>query len=113
MTANPKPVLPNSSQPFVTPNLRITPIWQKFLTFLVSAAGPLDSDIILVDSPHEYTASEDGTLLIEGGTVTLIELRRARITITLPGTSGLYPMSQGDVIIITFSVAPDLTFLPA
>lgn len=65
-------------------------------------------------SPWSYTVPAYGNLVIQGGTV-------SAVTITRPGGSpvnigvqaGMFPVQASDVIIITYTVAPTVTFIPA
>lgn len=57
-------------------------------------------------------ATQDGFMVVSGGTVSLIRLQRGNAFVTLPGTSGVYPVSVKDALVITYSVMPTVTFIP-
>lgn len=64
-------------------------------------------------SPFTYQAPAGGTLIIQGGTVTQVQFSRDGTTFFVTGqTQGMFPVSQGDALVITYSVAPTLTFVP-
>jgi hypothetical protein len=64
-------------------------------------------------SPHTYTFSFPGTYYVVGGTVTSIVLNRTgNSSFTTGLTSGAFPVVRGDSIVITYSSAPTLTFVP-
>lgn len=97
---------------FVPGSQTLDPVWVLFLTSLVGDAAPIET-ITLDGSPFAYTVSFPGNVLISGGTVTNLSLQRARVTIDpLPMTSGFIPVMLGDIITVTYSVAPDMWFIP-
>jgi hypothetical protein len=63
-------------------------------------------------SPFTYTAAFSGTLSITGGAVSALSLIRQGTLIALGITSGLIPLSRLDLLQITYSAAPTVTFLP-
>ena len=63
-------------------------------------------------SPFLFTAPTKGALNVSGGTVSAIAHVRGATTTSLGGTSGNYLVSKGDVLKITYSVAPTLLFIP-
>lgn len=105
-------IQPPNNVPVVGEDRTVESIWSQFYTALVSAAAPIDLVDVLV-SPFDYMASFPGFLLVSGGTVSNLALTRGRVTIaTLPMTSGFIPMAQGDIVEITYSVLPDVWFIP-
>jgi len=63
-------------------------------------------------SPFTYTASFTGLAVITGGTVSLISLVRQGTTVATGLTTGLFPLSRLDQLVITHTGAPTMTFLP-
>lgn len=63
-------------------------------------------------SPYSFTEFTDGLLVVRGGTVSLIEYGRRGAFTALGITAGLIPVTAGDVVRITHSAAPTLTFIP-
>jgi len=68
------------------------------------------SGVALGGSPFQYVASVPGFLSVSGGTVSAITLTRngAAIPIASP-----VPMSNGDAVTVTYSVAPSINFVPS
>jgi hypothetical protein len=63
-------------------------------------------------SPAQLLASARGHFTVSGGTVSAIALVRNGVSTTLPGTSGIFPVSQGDTLSVTYSVVPTVEFIP-
>lgn len=88
----------------------MTNVWRLFFQSLVSSAKAI-AIVEVGASPFTYTASDDGSVVISGGTVSGVSLRRGNATVALP-TSGMLAISQGDALIITHSGAPTVSFVP-
>lgn len=64
-------------------------------------------------SPYTYSAAVRGSLLVSGGTVSLIEFSRDGITFYNVGqTSGMFLLNAADRLRITYTVVPTITFVP-
>ncbi|PTB28849.1 hypothetical protein C9I56_11200 [Paraburkholderia caribensis] len=64
-------------------------------------------------SPYTYTAPANGQVVISGGTVSNIQLKRGATTITIAAASPAdVPVSAGDQVITTYSVVPTMSFVP-
>lgn len=64
-------------------------------------------------SPYAYTAPSRGAVNLVGGTVTVVALKRNGVSTTLNGVAGVFPVSGGDQLVITYSVVPtSLEFIP-
>jgi hypothetical protein len=88
--------------------------WYTFWSGLAKGQpfAPIQS-VIAGTSPYTYVAGQGGHLIVQGGTVSLVSLTRDGINNVNTGqTQGLFPMSQGDSLIITYSSIPNLTFVP-
>jgi hypothetical protein len=73
----------------------------------------LPSSITVGPSPFNYSAPSGGTVLIQGGTVSLVQISRDGVSNYTTGqTQGAIPVSFQDTLIITYSVAPTMTFVP-
>lgn len=60
-----------------------------------------------------YTAAAAGSVVITGGTVTNIQLKRGATTIAIAAASpAVVPVSAGDQVIVTNSVVPTMSFVP-
>ncbi|TAM07249.1 MAG: hypothetical protein EPN70_03495 [Paraburkholderia sp.] len=64
-------------------------------------------------SGSAYTATAAGFVVVTGGTVTNIQLKRGATTIQIAAaTPAVVPVSAGDQVITTYSVAPTMSFVP-
>jgi hypothetical protein len=70
-----------------------------------------ESSVTLTGSPFVYTATNKGFLIITGGSVSSVTFKRVNVY-SAGQTSGTFPVSAGDVITITYSSAPIVTFVP-
>lgn len=104
-------IVPSSKQKMVTPEGTVTPEYQRFFNAVAGAATPFAS-VTRTSSPMSYTASGSGHLNINGGTISGLSLRRAGSTITLTASVLMVPMSNGDVLTITYTGSPTITFIP-
>lgn len=104
---------PNSNVPIAEPQSgRCTDAWQAFFAAL-AGQGTSKSTLIAPDgSPHTYTAPTAGHLIVQGD-LTGLTLIRGRDPIALSPALPMVPMSKGDRVVLTYSAAPGLVFLPA
>lgn len=63
-------------------------------------------------SPYTYAATAVGHLVVDGGTVTALSLKRGTQSVSLPVSTPLVPMDNGDSLVITYTSAPTLTWIP-
>lgn len=64
-------------------------------------------------SPFSYVASVGGSAIVNGGTVSKVEVSRDGVTFFVTGqTAGMFPLSMGDTLRVTYSGVPTATFLP-
>lgn len=103
--------VPSSQIPFVNQDKTIATEWLRFLTDLVSNPAPSTTPTVTA-SPMAFAAPRTGHLLVVGGTVSAISLKRGRATIATGMTSGFIPVSSNDIVTVTYTVAPTLTFVP-
>jgi predicted Rossmann-fold nucleotide-binding protein len=61
-------------------------------------------------SPFTYTAPDPGRVVVQGGTVTLIEVGRQGTFVLAGVIAGVLPVSRGDQVRVTYAVAPTMTF---
>lgn len=104
---------PNWTTPIVDPQTGYAnQAWFEFFARLTAQPPPITAVKPTV-SPFTYVASTNGNLAASGGTVSAITITRARMTIPTGVTGGIIPLSQGDSVTITYSVAPTIHFTPS
>lgn len=111
---NGKNKLPKSGEPLVSQNGYPTVPWFRFFERLFDRPQA-ESGITVSASPFLTRFTQDGFIIVEGGTVSLIELLRGSSVITtypLGATAGQFVVKNGDAIQITYTVAPTVTFFP-
>lgn len=89
--------------------------WYRFWSgiFRGQPTGPAAS-VTVGASPFSYTATQGGSVIVNGGSTTQIAISRDGSNFFITGlTAGMFPLSQGDIIRITYPVAPPtVTALP-
>ncbi len=104
--------IPSTNAPIVNPSTgQITTEWLKFFIGL-SASSKAIKSASPTGSPWSFTATASGFLHVRGGTVSSVSLTRGRITIATGMTSGFFPLTQGDALTVSYTVAPTVNFLP-
>ncbi len=76
-----------------------------------SQASAIQS-ITVGSSPYTYIAAFNGTILVTGGTVSAIAIVRQSTSLATGLTSGLFPLSRLDQLVVTYSGTPTMKFLP-
>lgn len=105
--------VPAPTIPFVDPGTGlINQQWFLYLSSL-SALPPAIAAVSPTGSPFEYQASQLGTAYVIGGTVSQIRILRGVDTFDTGVTSGAILLAQGDILEVTYTVAPAITFVPA
>jgi hypothetical protein len=89
--------------------IRRSQVEALFPSFL--GAGAAISGISVGASPFAYTATTGGSVAVAGGTVSGITLTRSSTTVPV-GTQGAIFARNGDVVTVTYSVAPTMNFIP-
>lgn len=67
--------------------------------------------IVVGVSPFTYIAARAGFVIVNGGTVSQIKFGRTATYVT-GQTTGTFPVALGDQVIVTYSGAPAMTFVP-
>jgi hypothetical protein len=104
------PIIPDRNQPLVDNRGLVTQIWQQFFNALRPSVDAI-SALVVSASPTSFTASQRGTVAVSGGTLTAVSLLRGSTTVAL-GTSRVIPVSNGDIVRVTYTVAPTMSFIP-
>jgi hypothetical protein len=110
--------IPTYSTPFSIKD-NIVAAWYRFFQDLDSGRPPEDVEPLTpTGSPFVVHQSDHaGFLIVNGGTVSMIEFYRNVQNTSGPGinigvVAGCLPLGQEDSYKITYSVAPTLTFVP-
>jgi hypothetical protein len=85
--------------------------WYRFMQAMHLGIAPnQEVGITVKASPFTYIAPQGGFVIVNGGTVSKIQFTRTG-TYTTGQTAGLFPVSLGDQIIVTYSGTPTMTFV--
>lgn len=75
------------------------------------SSKPAATSITPTGSPFSYTAPSSGRVYVNGGTVTIVETGRDGAFVVSGVLAGAFPVSTGDVLRVTYAVAPTMTFM--
>jgi hypothetical protein len=105
--------IPTYMEPLVTQKVT-TRGWYTFhLGVLQGQPTGVPANIVPGVSPYSYVAPVGGTVIVTGGTVSKVETSRDGVTFFVTGqTSGMFPVSMGDTLRVTYSGVPVTTFMP-
>lgn len=106
--------LPKANEAMVDEAGKPTQPYTRFFARLF-AKPPVQEAVTFSASPFLRRYTRDGFVIVEGGTVSLIEYLRGSQVITaydLGATKGQFVVKNGDGIQITYTVAPTVTFFP-
>ena len=86
--------------------------WYRFFQGVFKGTPPgTESTISVGISPYAYIAPAKGFMIISGGSVSAVQISRTITTLTNQ-TSGIFPLSQGDTLTVTFATPPTMTWYP-
>ena len=85
---------------------------QSEMVFQPPAFGSAFQSVTPGASPYTYRTQTEGTLSIVGGTISALSLTRAGVSVSLAVSTPMIPLSPGDAVTITYTVAPTLKFIP-
>lgn len=88
--------------------------WFRLWQGLFSGAPTANLSVVTVGTtPFTYAAPLGGTVIVNGGTVSQVKFSRDGASFYVTGqTQGCFPVSQGDQLVISYSVPPTVTFVP-
>lgn len=107
--------LPAYPTPIVDPKSRnTTKDWYFFFAGLFQGLPPeKEVGVTLTGSPFVYSAPKKGSVIVSGGTVSAIDFSRDGTTFYSTGaTAGMFTVNKSDLLRITYTVAPTVTFVP-
>ena len=65
-------------------------------------------------TPDTYSATRRGSMIVSGGSVSLIEFSRDGTTFYDVGaTAGMFALNASDQLRVTYTVTPDMTYVPS
>lgn len=97
----------------ISQNNKTNSAWYRFFQGLFNGVpSGAESSVTLGATPYSYTAPSGGWVIVRGGTVSAIQYTRSITTLT-GLTSGIFPVGQGDILTITYTVLPTVTFFPS
>lgn len=105
--------------PLQTPIDVQEPRWRQWFlnvwTSLQALALPLPSSIAVGASPfiYQFTGAGQASVILSGGTVSLVEFSRDGVTWYTVGTAtdAMLAVSQGDYLRVTYGAAPTMTLV--
>lgn len=77
----------------------------------VLSDAPAVQAVAIGASPSSYIVPSSGKIVVRGGTVSLIEIGRRGTFVTTGLITAVLPVSRGDVVRITYIVAPTVNYL--
>lgn len=111
------------SQFNLIPNMRVnlltggvtTKDWFFFWAGLYRGLPPADVEPYTPGvSPDVYSAIKKGSMIVAGGTVSLVEFSRDGTNFYDTGAvAGMFPINASDQLRVTYTVAPTMTFVPS
>lgn len=89
--------------------------WYFFWDGLFRGLAPAaEYGVTPTGSPFTFSAPVGGSLIVQGGTVSLIRFSRNGTNFYNVGaTAGMFPVNAADRLEVTYAVAPTLTFVPS
>ena len=90
----------------------ITPEFYRGLRTLTQNSTINPYSVTVPVSGSLFSANKKMSLVVSGGTVSLLRFKRNTVYVTLPIVSGILELSPGDSVEFTYVVAPTLTAIP-
>jgi hypothetical protein len=105
-------IVPTYTQAW-TPGNKNDSTWYRYFQANETGEPPAsESPVVPTASPFIFTAPRKGMVMVSGGTVSLIQFNRSGVNINTGQTSGTIVVAQNDVIRVTYTVRPVITFAP-
>ena len=88
--------------------------WYFFWQGLFTGLAPFrETPTSVPVSPATLSTNQRGFYIIQGGTVSLVQWSRdGNTNYTTGQTQGIFPVSASDRLITTYTVTPNVTFVP-
>lgn len=106
--------IPTYEQPIQTGS-NMSASWRRWFHDIEVGTPPSNEvTVIPTASPFAYQAPSRGSVIISGGTVSQVTYSRTSgVSYNTGQTSGMFPVSLGDVLVVTHSGAPMMVFTPS
>ncbi len=106
--------LPDFSTPLMDKKGTTNASWFRLFQGLFTGSPAANISVVVPGTtPYTYAAPTGGTLIVNGGSVSQVKYSRDGASFYVTGqTQGMFPVSQGDQLVISYSVPPTLTFAP-
>jgi|KBSSwiStaDraftv2_1062776.scaffolds.fasta_scaffold00686_14 hypothetical protein len=103
--------LPTYTEP-VDDKGNMSAAWRRWFSATDTGTPPAaEASITVGASPFTYQATQKGFVIVTGGTVSSIQFTRTG-TYSTGQTAGVFPVSLADILTVTWSGKPTMTFVP-
>ena len=105
------PIIPDYNEP-VMDGTQTSRIWYRFLKLSLGKNVNQPSTQVVPASPAVFTATNKGMYVISGGTVSAVELQRnGAAYLNMGVVAGPFPVQEGDLLKVTYTALPVVTFV--
>jgi hypothetical protein len=106
--------IPTYEEPLTTGS-KMSSSWRRWVHDTEVGTPPTNETKVLVTaSPFSYQAPSRGMAIISGGSVSQVAFSRTTGMSYVTGqTSGMFPVSLGDTLTVTYSGVPSFVFVPS
>jgi hypothetical protein len=105
-------IVPTYTEPRQT-GQNSSPSWYRFDQAIHLGTPPgAEIPITVTASPFTYQAKIGGFAIIDGGSVTAVRFSRTATSYLTGQTKGVFPLSNGDSLTVTYGAKPTFTFVP-
>lgn len=107
-------IQPSSETPISTPDITQSSD-SRLMSEMVFQPEVIAQPILPITpgaSPWTYYAYADGNLALNGVSITSVTLRRGSVSVALNNNTQLVHLSEGDALIVVYTVAPTVHFIP-
>lgn len=105
--------IPQRNAPLLESDGTLSLYWYQFFKGLVPGKATPETAITVSSSPFSYTSTDDGFVVITGGTVSSVTITRSGSAMSVATSTGhAIPIGKGDVLIVTYSGTPTMLIYP-
>lgn len=104
---------PTYEQPLIERSQTASSYYRFFTDLDIGTPPAAEATIVITASPFTYVAPRGGSVIVSGGTVSQIQFARTKGAPYVTGqTAGMFSVGFGDMLIVTYSGVPTMTFVP-